>query len=169
MIEAFTLADKLDRMIVIDHSVADFQQNARLNAKVIEQIEAGLTAFNQAACPDPSAAPLTLSVQSDDGEIIAGLLGSNAYGWMRVDWVWVDERYRARGLGTALLSNAEQIALARGCNGVHLDTHSFQAPKFYEKLGYEPFARLENYPGKNERIYLRKRLFRNSQISGSAM
>ena len=90
-------------MKVIDHTVPDFEQNAQVNRSVIEKIEAGLTAYNQAAYPDPSEAPLTLSVQAEDGEVVGGLLGSNAYGWMRVDIVWVDERYRGQGLGTALL------------------------------------------------------------------
>jgi GNAT superfamily N-acetyltransferase len=122
-----------------------------------------LTAFNQAAYPDPTAAPLTLSAQTDEGEVVAGLLGSNAYGWMCVDIVWVDERHRGKGLGTALLNKAEQIALEHGCDGIHLDTHSFQAPRFYERLGYEPFGELENYPSENKRIYLRKSLLRKPQ------
>ena len=145
-------------MKVIDHTILDFDQNAQVNRSVIQKIEAGLTAYNQAAYPDPTEAPLTLSVQAEDGEVVGGLLGSNAYGWMRVDIVWVDERYRGQGLGTALLQKAEQIGLQRGCHGVHLDTHSFQAPDFYEKLGYEIFGELDSYPGDNKRVYLRKAL-----------
>ena len=145
-------------MKLIDHTIPDFEENAKANRQVIKQIEAGLTAFNQATCPDPTAAPLTLSAQNDAGEVMGGLLGSNAYGWLRIDWVWVDEPHRGKGLGTALLRKAEQIAVQRGCHGAHLDTHSFQAPDFYVELGYEPFGELDDYPGKNKRIYLRKRL-----------
>ncbi len=147
-------------MKVIDHTIPDFKQNARTNRRVIEQIEAGLTAFNQAAYADSCAAPLTLSAQTDEGEVVAGLLGSSAYSWMRVDIVWVAEGHRRKGVGTALLDKAEKVALERGCDGIHLDTHSFQAPKFYEGLGYEPFGELENYPGENTRIYYRKSLLR---------
>jgi GNAT superfamily N-acetyltransferase len=147
-------------MKVIDHTISDFKRNARTNSLVIEQIEAGMTAFNEAVCPDPTEAPLTLSIQNKEGEVVAGLLGSNAYGWLRVDIVWVDERHRGKGFGRALLDRAEQIGLERGCDGIHLDTQSFQAPKFYEKLGYEPFGELESYPGENKRIYLRKSLLR---------
>ena len=84
-------------MKVIDHTIPDFKQNARSNRRLIEQIEAGLTEFNQAAYPDPLEAPLTLSAQTDEGTVVAGLLGSNAYGWLRVDLVWVDERHRGKG------------------------------------------------------------------------
>ena len=142
-------------MDVEDHSVDDFTANAEANRAVIELVNDGLAAFNESVCPDPAAAPVTLSIRNED-RVIAGLLGSNAHGWMRVDMVWVDERHRGRGVGTALLEKAEQVARARGCHGIHLDTQSYQAPGFYEKLGYVPFARLESYPGDHQRIYLRK-------------
>ena len=56
------------------------------------------------------------------------------------------------------MRTAEATALSKDCVGVWLDTHSFQAPKFYEKLGYEEFGRLPAYRGKHERIFLRKLL-----------
>ena len=56
------------------------------------------------------------------------------------------------------MSTAEKIALDRGCVGSWLTTFPFQARGFYERLGYETFGRLENSPGENIRIFLRKRL-----------
>ena len=38
---------------------------------------------------------------------------------------------------------AEEEARSRSCLGVFLDTYSFQARPFYEKLGYEQFGTLE--------------------------
>lgn len=145
-------------MKVVDHSLPGFDRNAHTNRRIIQKIQAGLTAYNEAAHPDPTEGPLTLSAQSDGGDVIGGLLGSNAYGWMRIDWVWVDEQHRGKGIGTALLERAEEIAVNRDCHGVHLDTHSFQAPEFYYGLGYEPFGELDNYPDLNKRIWLRKNL-----------
>jgi GNAT superfamily N-acetyltransferase len=113
-------AGTLASIKVIDHTIPDFKQNARINNEVIEKIESGLVEFNQAAYPDSSEAPVTLSVQTDEGKVVAGLLGSNAYGWLRVDIVWVDDKYRGKGLGTELLNKAEQIALERDCEGIHL-------------------------------------------------
>ena len=143
-------------MILVDHSILDFKENARVNGELIEAIDDGLTAFNQATYPDPNAAPITLAMENDEGILVAGLTGRNAYGWMRVDVVWVDESQRGLGLGAKLLARAEQIAIERGCHGIHLDTHGFQAPKFYEKSGYESFGSLERYPAEHSHIYYQK-------------
>jgi len=53
---------------------------------------------------------------------------------------------------------AEQEADRRGCIGVWVDTHSFQAPGFYERLGYSPFGVIEDYPPGHSRLFLQKRL-----------
>lgn len=145
-------------MKLVDHSIPNFKENARVNGDLIEAIDDGLTAFNHANYPDSAAAPIALSIVSDDGNVIGGLTGRNAYGWMRIDVIWVDESQRGLGLGAELLEKAEQVAKERNCHGIHLDTHSFQAPKFYEKLGYEAFGELENYPGVHKHIYYRKTL-----------
>jgi ribosomal protein S18 acetylase RimI-like enzyme len=56
------------------------------------------------------------------------------------------------------MKKAEEIAANRGCLGIRLDTFSFQAPGFYEKLGYRIFGRLANHPKGHERIYYFKEL-----------
>ncbi|MDB4950167.1 MAG: Acetyltransferase [Gemmatimonadetes bacterium] len=42
---------------------------------------------------------------------------------------------RCRGLGARLLSEAERLAIARGCDGAMLSTFDFQARVFYERQG----------------------------------
>ncbi len=145
-------------MKLVDHSILDFKENARANGDLIDAIDGGLTAFNHATYPDPGAAPITLTIESESGELLGGLTGRNAYGWMRVDVIWVRESQRGQGLGVQLLQKAEQVAKERRCQGIHLDTHGFQAPGFYEKLGYVAFGELEKYPGEYKHIYYRKSL-----------
>jgi ribosomal protein S18 acetylase RimI-like enzyme len=55
-----------------------------------------------------------------------------------------------------MLLQAEQEAKARGCRGVWLDTYSFQARGFYERLGYAVFGTLDDYPPGQSRIFLHK-------------
>jgi|GraSoiStandDraft_4_1057263.scaffolds.fasta_scaffold530983_2 ribosomal protein S18 acetylase RimI-like enzyme len=74
------------------------------------------------------------------GETIAGVSGHTWGGCCAISNLWVDERHRGRGLGKALLCAAETEALGQGCAQVVIITHSFQAPGFYERLGYTKYA-----------------------------
>ena len=65
---------------------------------------------------------------------------------------------RRNGNGTRLLQAAERYAIERGCLAATLETHSYEARPFYEKLGYEVFATLEDYPPGHAKFYLRKQL-----------
>jgi len=55
-----------------------------------------------------------------------------------------------------LLQAAERYAIERGCLAATLETHSSEARPFYEKLGYQVFAALEDYPPGHTKFYLRK-------------
>jgi GNAT superfamily N-acetyltransferase len=85
-------------------------------------------------------------VQSDTGEVIAGFNGHTWGGCCELANVWVHEEHRGRGIGTLLLRAAEAEAVARGCTQVVLATHSFQAPGFYERMGYERKYAIEGLP-----------------------
>ena len=100
------------------------------------------------------------------GDIIGGLWGVIVYDWLYIELVFVPEDLRGQGLGASLLKEAEAFAVKRGCIGVRLDTFSFQAPAFYENLGYRSFGRLENIPKGHDRIYYFKTL--RSEASASA-
>ena len=56
------------------------------------------------------------------------------------------------------MATAEAEARTDGCRFVHLDSHTFQAPEFYKKLGYQEFGRLEDSPLGHEQVFLWKRI-----------
>jgi GNAT superfamily N-acetyltransferase len=84
--------------------------------------------------------------RSQSGAIQAGISGYTWGGCCYVSHLWVDDSERGRGLGTALLVAAEEHARSKGCKVVFLATHSFQAPAFYERLGYEEQATVRDHP-----------------------
>jgi len=57
---------------------------------------------------------------------------------MYVDDLVTDDNYRSRGAGRALLSHLQQLAVARGCDNLVLDsgTHRTRAHAFYFREGY---------------------------------
>ena len=97
-------------------------------------------------------------VREADGSIAAGLHGWTWGGTGFVQTIWVRDDLRRRGVGKRMLVAAEAEALRRGCHQMHLDTHSYQAPGFYRRLGYEVIGELPGWPGNDTRIFLRKRL-----------
>ena len=76
---------------------------------------------------------LNIVEYKDNHEIIGGLLGGTYWGWLYISILWVDEKYRHQGIGKKLIAEAKQEAEKRGCKYAHVDTMSFQAPKFYKK------------------------------------
>ncbi len=102
--------------------------------------------------------PLWIFVRDPAGTVQGGLLGQTYWSWCSIDILAVAEPYRGQGIGSRLLGRAEEIARARGCIGIKLDTVSFQAPDFYRRLGYAEFGRIADFPPGHTRIWLMKRL-----------
>jgi len=92
------------------------------------------------------------------GPVIGGLWGRMSRGWLFVELLVLPDHARGRGLGTELMRQAEAMVRERGGSGVWLDTFSFQARPFYEKLGYHVFAEIPDYPAPHRRFLLAKRL-----------
>ena len=95
---------------------------------------------------------------SGSNEVIGGLYGKVSYQWLLIDLVSVPESMRGRGIGERLMRMAEDIAQKKNCTGILLETFSFQAPGFYQKLGYSEFGRLADYPPGHTRLYYQKLL-----------
>ena len=72
--------------------------------------------------------------------------------------LWVREDLRGQGLGARLVGAAEREAARRGCREMQLDTHSYPAPGFYRRLGYERIGELPGWPGAFTRTFFRKPL-----------
>lgn len=96
----------------------------------------------------------------ESDEILGGLYGSTLFSYLRVDLLFVPESMRGLGIGSRLMAQAEAEAEAmrRGCRAASLDTYSFQARGFYERLGYSVFGTLDDCPPGHSRFYLTKPL-----------
>ena len=107
-----------------------------------------------------TAAPLHVFTLDEAKRVVGGLIGRthSLRAWLEVSILWVDEDYRGIGLGRALMERGEAEAIHRGCLYARLSTSHYQAPGFYEKMGYVLYGKLENCPPGDTSYYYRKDL-----------
>jgi GNAT superfamily N-acetyltransferase len=124
--------------------VAGFQviQRDDLDAAALED---RLYEFNAAATGRADGRDLGFVVE-EPREMVAGAFGYTWAGIAELRYVWVREDRRGQGVGAALMRAAMDEARARGCRFMFLTTHSFQAPGFYVKLGFETVAVIADKP-----------------------
>jgi GNAT superfamily N-acetyltransferase len=122
-----------------------------------EFVNEALGEFNTAFLHDPIYASFGIFARDASRGIQAGLVGQVYADWLFIALLWVHERLRRGGVGRALMTEAEHRARGYGCHSAWVDTFSFQAPGFYQKLGYREFGRID-YPPDHQRIFLRKQL-----------
>ena len=102
-----------------------------------EQLEQKLAAFDEQHIHYRLDGAVEIGI-CDNGRLIAGLSAEmTVYKILYVSTVYVDEAYRRRGLGAALMREMEKRAGALGANLIRLDTFDWQGKAFYEALGYE--------------------------------
>jgi GNAT superfamily N-acetyltransferase len=124
----------------------------------VRALSDGLTEHALPVTGRPGFQPIGVFARAADGRVVAGVYGLTNWNWLDISLVWVSPELRRHGTGRRLITAIEDAARARGCTHAHLDTFSYQARPFYEKLGYEVFAALEDYPPGHQRFFLRKRL-----------
>ncbi|WP_376705787.1 GNAT family N-acetyltransferase [Mesorhizobium sp. ISC25] len=117
-----------------------------------------LTAFNDSDVGASGRKTLAVFVRDKRGAIVAGISGYTAWGWLYVQWLWVDEKLRGQHMAGTMLEAAEREGIARGCHGAWIDTFNPKAAKAYERQGYLPFGVLADFPIGRSRIFLQKKL-----------
>lgn len=118
----------------------------------------GLDAHNIAAAGPYKDSEFVVGVRDARGELRGGFWVEVYYETAFLKWAWVDEKLRGKDLGTALMEMAEAESRRRGAVNLWLDTFSFQARPFYEKLGYKLFGTLKMGRPGVERYFLAKEL-----------
>lgn len=124
----------------------------------VRALEDGLYRYNVEQTGHGDGRWLAIFVRDAEGRIMAGLSGWTWAGWLKVANLWVRHDLRRKGHGRELLKAAETEAAARGCTRATLDTYSFQAPDFYQRLGYRIVAAVDDLPAGHKHYTLVKEL-----------
>ena len=119
----------------------------------------GIKEYNAPHFPDQDLIPLSVFVRDSQNEVIAGLNAELFTTSLMINHLWVSSDLRGNDVGTKLIAKAESEALARGVTDIYLDTYSFQALGFYQKLGFKVVGEFSDYPIKGvHKHFLQKSL-----------
>ena len=119
-------------------------------------INAGLDGFNDAAVGYADREPLNVVARDAAGRVLGGILASTSLGLVFVNLVYLPDALRGASTGRRMMAMVEAEARRRGCVGGVLFTISFQAPGFYQKLGWRVFGEVPCLPAGTSRVFLRK-------------
>ncbi|WP_422475709.1 GNAT family N-acetyltransferase [Endozoicomonas sp. ALB032] len=132
--------------------------NEKPNKEDISEIRNALKEYNRPYLEGVKDEDVVCYYDGIDDKKIAGISGRIKGRWLSVDYLWVSESQKGKGLGSKLLLELESHARKQGCHSVMLHTASFQAEPFYKKHGYETRMILDNYADNTDVYYMTKKL-----------
>ncbi len=135
-----------------------FETTSAPSAEDLAFVGEKLASFNDSDVGPSEKTLLAVFVRGENGEILAGVSGYTAWGWLYVQWLWVDETLRGQRTAGKMLQAAEDEALSRGCHSAFIDTFNPNAKAAYERQGYETFGILPDFPVGRSRVFLKKKL-----------
>lgn len=97
-------------------------------------------------------------LKDNEGKVFGGVIVTFLWNGMEIDSLWVDDSLRGKGWGRKLMEAVEKEGIKRGCTIAYTNTFPWQAPKFYEKLGYSLYGKLEDFPKGSFLSYYSKKL-----------
>jgi len=131
----------------------------------IKAIQKGLAEYNknfpsgELDIPTPD---ISLILKDKDDNIVGGVITSMLIGIMHLETFWVDEKLRGRGLGRDLVLEAERLGQQKGYPATQTWTFSFQAPEFYQSVGYKIIGVFEGYCNNVTEYVLSKKFTENN-------
>ena len=96
-------------------------------------------------------------IAKDNNKIIGIINGHYYYDEVHIGDFIVLEEYRNQHIGTLLMKKVEELFQNEDFDNYNLTTYEFQAPKFYEKMGYKlEYIRKNNKNSKLNKYFYSK-------------
>ncbi|MCL5676106.1 MAG: GNAT family N-acetyltransferase [Patescibacteria group bacterium] len=127
-------------------------------SKDLQVISSGLLAHHAKQGHQRTWKKYCIFLKDKNNKTYGGIIVTFTWNDMHIDSLWVDESLRGKGYGAKLMKLAEKEAIKRNCTIAHTDTFTWQAPGFYEKLGYKSFGKIDDFPKGNSLNYYYKKL-----------
>ena len=140
-----------------------------LNESQMNEIETQLDEFDQKHIPYKMEGNISIGIEHN-GQIIAGLNACiTAFRILYVSTVFVQEDFRRKGLGRAMMSAMECEAEKMGVDIIRLDTFDYQGVNFYKSLDYKIVGHYTNKTDNFEEFFFIKYLPQIKKSSAGAL
>jgi len=122
----------------------------------------GIKSFNQQHLPDEVVfepdTRFAVFARNAAGKVVGGIRANGYWNYCLLELVWISHEARGMRIGTQLMAAVEDHCRALGFEYIRTETVSFQAKPFYEKLGYDVYGELADFPKGHTTYCLVKRL-----------
>lgn len=71
-----------------------------------------------------------------NGELMGAIVVQLFWKQLHIKYLFVEENYRGQGIARRLMNHALEYGKKRECQFAFVETMSFQAPEFYQKMGF---------------------------------
>lgn len=72
----------------------------------------------------------------DGTEFVGAIVVQSFWEQLHIKYLFVEKDYRGQGIARQLMNHALEFGIKRGCQFAFVETMIFQAPEFYQKMGF---------------------------------
>ncbi|MBS0296862.1 MAG: GNAT family N-acetyltransferase [Proteobacteria bacterium] len=129
-----------------------------LSPDEVDALEDRLYDHNSTATGRADAQGIGFVIRDGDGRLVGAAAGYTWAGTSELKQMWVDAAHRGHGYARDLLDAFITEAARRGVRRIWVQSHDFQAPALYEKVGFVRMAEFEGWPDGHTNVILCKTL-----------
>jgi ribosomal protein S18 acetylase RimI-like enzyme len=128
------------------------------NLEDFKALSEGMLAYHALKGHPRKSEKYSIFLKNEQDKVLGGVVVTFLWNGMEIDSLWVDESIRGKGWGRKLMEAVEKEGVKRGSTIAYTNTFPWQAPGFYEKLGYSLYGKLEDFPKGSALSYYSKKL-----------
>lgn len=98
----------------------------------------------------------TAFIATDNGSFVGAIVIEFFWGALHIKYLYVEDEYRGKRIGSQLMEYALKYGYNHDCPFAFVETMSFQALRFYQKMGFELELTRFGYKHNTALYYLRK-------------
>ena len=87
-----------------------------------EELRNLLRTYNRSKREPSESQALDIYLEDEEGNLIAGLTGETFGNWLEIEYLFVREDLRGKGIGSKILDQAEKEARVRNCTYSFVNT-----------------------------------------------